>query len=137
MDTLDASLNRLREVAIVYVITLVVYLFAGQRMGVLNWKYAAVVRTVLWFSLCVDLFWTAVGYKMRYVPAVDKLRLQAEDPAALRDWYSSNLKGLLTSDFVGAHAFFLRLMGASLAQVLPIYLVASLLLLLFFPRRPS
>ncbi len=118
-------------------ITLVLYVSVGQRVGVLNWEYAAVVRTVLWYSLCVDLFWTAVAYRARYIPAVDKLRLQTEDPAALRDWYSSNLRGLLTSDFVGVHAFFLRLMGAPLAQVLPIYLVASLLLLLFFPRRPS
>jgi hypothetical protein len=137
MDGLDASLSRLRKVAIVYVITLVLYASVGQRIGVLDWKYTAVVRTVLWYSLCMDLFWTAVAYRMRYVPAVDKLRLQAEDPAALRDWYSANLKCLHTSDIVGVHAFFLRLMGAPLAQVLPIYLVASALLLLFFPRRPS
>lgn len=65
------------------------------------------------------------------------LAAQPEDPEALNRWRSGYIVTYALSEAVALFGLVLRILGFTLSQVAPFYLVGFVLMLFFGPRRPS
>lgn len=67
-------------------------------------------------------------------PAVERLQMQPDDPDALKRWRAGCIQSSVFFESCALDGLALRFQGYSLAQCLPFYLAACVLMLLFWPR---
>jgi hypothetical protein len=70
----------------------------------------------------------------RVIAAVERLRMQSDDSAALADWRAGCILVTVLTFCITLHGFTLRFLGFSLAQCIPFYVAAVALLLVWWPR---
>lgn len=85
--------------------------------------------------LAIVMIVVALSVRGRMVsPAKEKLEVEAGDVSALNRWRTGSLISLVFVESVALYGFVLRVMGGTRSQVLPFYLVAILIMLLWTPR---
>jgi hypothetical protein len=76
--------------------------------------------------------------RARWIPsAVDALRRSPNDAQAAQRWYSAHYVSLVCAEIVGLFGLSLRLLGGTLFESLPFYIIGFGLTLAWFPRRPD
>ena len=135
---MDAALRTLRAVRIALLVSIVLYAFVGEQIA----RPATRPPNPLLFYVLTFVAVTTVGmvFFMRRLfvfPAQADLATQPGNGAALNRWRSGYVLTYALSEAVALFGFILRMLGFSLSQILPFYIAAFALILLFAPRVPS
>jgi len=117
--------------------SIALYVFVGERASPI--PPAAPDRN-LYFALTLIAI-TTLGMifavrRLFVLRAEVELGAQPEDTAALNRWRSGYIIIYALSEAVALFGLVLRILGFTLSEVTPFYLVGFVLILLFGPRRP-
>ena len=118
--------------------SIVLYVFVGERAGQ---SATAPPDRNLYFALTLVAI-TTMGMifavrRLFVLRAEVTLAAQPEDAAALNRWRSGYIIVYALCEAVALSGLVLRILGFTLSEVTPFYLVGFVLTLLFGPRRPS
>jgi hypothetical protein len=133
---MEATLKKLRIIQIALIAWLAFLIYLAEHI---HSSSAALKPAVLWaiVALGIYLMIMILSYRVRRLsPALEKLRHQPSDAAALKKWELWSITILVLSQSLGLYGMCLRVLGASFSQALGFYAGGIILLLLFTPRRP-
>jgi hypothetical protein len=124
-------------VRVAMLVSIALYVFIGERMG----KNLGAPSTNLYFAITLVAI-TTVGMtfavrRLFVLRAEATLAAQPEDAVALKRWWAGYIFTYALCEAVALFGFVLRILGFTLSQVVPFYLVGFVLMLLFGPRRPA
>ncbi len=127
----------LQTVRIALLVSIALYVFIGERMG--RSTSAAPDRNIYFVVTLVAI--TTVGiifavWRLFVLRSEAALADQPEDTAALKRWRTGYIITYTLCETVVLFGLVLRLMGFTLSEVAPFYVVGFALMLLFSPRRP-
>jgi hypothetical protein len=125
-------------VRIALLVSIALYVFLGERVGQ---SMAAAPNRNLYFVLTLVAI-TTVGMifalrRLLVLRSEATLAAQPNDPAALNRWRSGYIITYALCEAVALFGLVLRILGFTLLQVAPFYLVGFVLMLFFRPRLPS
>jgi hypothetical protein len=131
----DSPLKKLRLMQACLLVTIPLYVYAGEVLGPAKPK--EIKRLTLFLVLLAGLnVWCVLsGARRAVAKASDVLRSRGEDALAIRRWYGANVVSLASSEPLALYGFILRIFGGTLVQAVPFYACALLLLLISTPRR--
>ena len=112
--------------------------FIGERMG--QGPAAAPNRNLYFVLTLVAITTVGMIFAVRRLFVLQSeamLAAQPEDSAALNRWRSGYIIIYVLSEAVALFGLVLLILGFTLSQVAPFYLVGLVLILLFSPRRRS
>ena len=118
-------------------VSIALYVFVGERMG----KNLGAPPTNFYFAITLVAI-TTMGMtfavrRLFVLRAEVTLAAQPDDSAALKRWWAGYIFTYALCEAVALFGLVLRILGFTLSQVMPFYLVGFVLMLLFGPRRPS
>jgi hypothetical protein len=118
--------------------SIALYVFVGEHAGP---SPAAAPDRNLYFALTLVAI-TTMGMifavrRLFVLRAEVTLAVQPEDTAALNRWRAGYIITYALCEAVALFGLVLRILGFTLSQVTPFYLVGFVLILLFGPRRPA
>jgi hypothetical protein len=121
---------------IVFLVSIALSVFVAERVA--QSVALAPNRNVYFVLTLVAL--TTVGmifavWRLFVLRSEETLATQPEDTAALNRWRSGYIITYVLSEAVALFGLVLRILGFSLLQVAPFYLVGFVLILFFSPRR--
>ncbi len=133
---MEASLKMLRTVRIAMLVSIVLYVFVGERTA----HPAKPINLVFYYAIT----FMAVGMiaaifllrRVMVIRAEQTLAQKAEDPVSLNRWRAGYIVTFALCEAIALYGFVLRFVGFSLAQVMPFYVTGFVLLVFFRPRRP-
>lgn len=126
-----------RIVAIVFLATIPLYAVMGELLGALASLDIAVVR-LGFFVVSATGALLAFQLRARWIPAaVEELRRAPDDPQSAQRWYAAHFVSLAMAEGIGLFGFVLRILGGTLFESLPFYIVGFGLMLAWFPRKPD
>lgn len=134
---MDASVKILRAIQIAMLVSIVLYVLIGQRVGSapkLNDPtifYALSMATVTMVGVILVVRRTLVAH------STGILRERPNDGATLGRWRAGYVMTYALSESIALFGLVLRMIGFSLSQVAPFYIAGFILLLFFGPRRPA
>ena len=133
---MDASVKLLRTVQVAMLVSVVLYVLVGERIGdVLRLNnpmmfYALSMVTVTIVGVILVVRRTLVAQ------SAASLRTRPEDLATLGRWRAGYVMTYALSEAIALFGLVLRMIGFSLSQVAPFYIAGFILLSFFGPRRP-
>ena len=135
MTQIEIAVRVLRTVQAALLVSIVLYAFVAekiiQRSAGSPGRYVVNGITML----AIAIIGIALAVRSRMVtPAKRKLELDAAHSRALNRWRVGTLISLVLVESVALCGFVLRVMGASLSQAMPLYLVAIAVMLIWTPR---
>jgi hypothetical protein len=137
MNLWEQRARQARVIAIPFLATIPLYALAGEWIGSRASLEVAVVR-LAFFVVSATTALIAFQLRARWIPAaVDALRRSPNDAGAAQRWYSAQFVSLVIAETIGLFGFALRVLGGSLFESLPFYIVGFGLMLAWFPRRPD
>ncbi|MGD0181381.1 MAG: hypothetical protein ABSC15_16325 [Terriglobales bacterium] len=127
----------LQTVRIALLVSIALYVFIGERMG--RSTSAAPDRNIYFVVTLVAI--TTVGiifavWRLFVLRSEAALADHPGDTAALKRWRTGYIITYTLCETVVLFGLVLRLMGFTLSEVAPFYIVGFALILLFGPRRP-
>jgi hypothetical protein len=130
----EASVKVLRTIHSVLLFSVPVYALVGE--GLARRTYRPSLALPLTFSgvAAVALLVALLTRSRMVFPAQEILRRRAGDATALAQWRAGCLISLVACESVALCGFALRVVSHPLAQALPFYLVATVLMLSWTPR---
>jgi hypothetical protein len=133
---MEPALDAVQIIRIALLVSIPLYLFVGERAAP---GAAAMADRNFYFVLTLVAL-TTVGmafavWRLFVLHSEALLAAQPDDAAALGRWRSGFIITYGLSEAVALFGLVLRIMGFSLSEVAPFYLVGFVLLLLFSPRR--
>lgn len=133
---LDSSLKKARTLQAVLLLTIPLFVYAGEVMGRVKTKYVKEIGIVL-VALAVFEIWSLSSWRRRRLrAALEALRSRPDDTKALIDWYGVNVASLAACEALAFYGWVLRVLGSTFLQAAPFYASALVLLLAFTPQRP-
>jgi F0F1-type ATP synthase membrane subunit c/vacuolar-type H+-ATPase subunit K len=136
MQSLSDSVRGARVLHIVFVLTLPVYVTIGELVG----KLADVDMSVIFPALLVVGVLQGTGaffLRGRLIgPAADALRLRPDDAAEITRWMTANFASFALCEAIGLFGFVVRILGGTLEQAVPFYVLSFFLLVSLYPRSP-
>lgn len=125
-------------VRIALLASIALYVFVGERVGK---SLTSPPNRDLYFVLTLVAL-TTVGmifavWRLFVLRSEATLAVQPDDAAALNRWRSGYIIVYALSEAVALIGLLLRILGFTLSQVAPFYLVGFVLMLLFGTSRPS
>ena len=134
---MDAQLRILRVIHAAMVAGTILYVVIAQTVIRVEGK---TVSPIIYFAVAVL---AAVMVGLIFVArqawlssAVEALQMRPDDAAASMRWRTAYIVIFALCEATVLYGFVLRVLGATLAQVVPFYAAGILLLLLFSPRKP-
>jgi hypothetical protein len=133
---MESQRRAVKIIRIAFLVSIALSVFLGERVG-----QRAPPNRNLYFALTLVAI-TTVGmiYAVRRLLVLRSeatLGAQPEDTAALNRWRSGHIVIYALSEAVALFGLVLRILGFTLSQVAPFYLVGFVLIFVFGPRRPS
>ena len=127
----------LQTVRIALLVSIALYVFIGERIG--RSTQSTPDRNV-YFAITLFAI-TTVGmtfavWRLFVLRSEVILADHPEDTAALKRWRTGYIVTYALCEILALFGFVLRLMGFTLSEVAPFYVVGFALMLLFGPRRP-
>ena len=127
----------LQTVRIALLVSIVLYVFIGERIG--RSTSGAPDRNIYFVVTLVAI--TTVGiifavWRLFVLRSEATLADHPEDTAALKRWRTGYIITYTLCETVVLFGLVLRLMGFTLSEVAPFYIVGFALMLLFSPRPP-
>jgi F0F1-type ATP synthase membrane subunit c/vacuolar-type H+-ATPase subunit K len=138
MTQQEIALKVLRSIHAIFVTSILLYAFMAEK--VMQRAASAPSPTFVTSMTILAIAMTLIAATVRrriVTPAIERLRVESEDPRALNRWRSGSLISFVLVECVALYGFVLRVLGASRPQTLPFYLVAILLMLIWTPRLDS
>jgi glycerol uptake facilitator-like aquaporin len=123
-------------IRILLLVSIALYVFIGERLG----QRAPPDRNLYFVLTLVAITTVGMIFAVRRLFVLRSeatLTAEPEDTAALNRWRSGYIITYALSEVVALFGLVLRILGFTLSQVAPFYLVGFVLMLLFGPRRPS
>jgi hypothetical protein len=133
---MEPARKTLQIVRVAMLVSIALYVFVGERIG----KNLGAPPTNFYFALTLVAI-TTMGMifavrRLFVLRAEVTLAAQPEDTAALNRWRAGYIIIYALSEAVALFGLVLRILGFTLSQVTPFYVVGFVLMLLFGPRRP-
>jgi hypothetical protein len=134
---MDFSIRLLRLVQTGMLVSILLYILIGQRLG----SIATLLNNMTFYVLSMVTV-TIVGVilvvrRTLVSHSASALAARPEDPLNLGRWRAGYMMTYALSESIALFGFVLRLTGFSLSQVAPFYIAGFILLLFFGPRRPE
>ncbi len=134
---MDQRLQVLRVVHAALLFACLLYVAVGELAGPKEPSDVKLLLIVIGFVAVTDVG-IAMFLRSQFVGGAEEvLRRSPEDATALQRWTSGHMIALAMCEAVGIFGLVLRLLGATLIQVLPFYGACVLLMLMWTPRRPE
>jgi hypothetical protein len=135
---MEPALKTVRMIRIALLVSIALYLPLGEYVG--QTTVSAPDRNV-YFALTLVAITTLgmifAARRLFVLRSEATLAEQPDDLAALNRWRSGYIITYALSEAVALFGFVLRMLGFTLSQVAPFYLVGFVLIMIFGPRRPS
>jgi hypothetical protein len=133
---MESARKILQIVRSAMLVSIVLYVLVGERVG----KNLGAPPTNFYFALTLVAI-TTMGMifavrRLFVLRAEATLAAQPEDVAALNRWRAGYIITYALCEAVALFGLVLRVLGFTLSEVTPFYLVGFVLMLLFGPRRP-
>lgn len=126
-----------RIVAIVFLATIPLYAVIGELLGALASRDIAVVRLAFFVASATGAL-LAFQLRARWIPAaLEELRRAPDDAQSAQRWYAAHFASLAMAEGIGLFGLALRILGGTLFEGLPFYIVGFGLMLAWFPRKPD
>jgi hypothetical protein len=134
---MEPARKTLQIVRLALMVSIALYVFVGEGVGA---RLAVAPDRNFYFALTLVAI-TTVGmiFAVRRVLVLRSeaaLAAQPEDSMALNRWRSGYLVTYALCEAVAMFGLVLRVLGFTLSEVSPFYIVGFVLMLLFGPRRP-
>jgi len=134
---MDPARKTLQVVRIVLVVSIAVYVFLGERVRP---STAGAPDRNFYFAITLVAL-TMVGmafavWRLFVLRSEATLAAQPEDAVALKRWWVGYIFTYALCEAVALFGFALRIVGFTLSQVVPFYIVGFVLMILFSPSRP-
>ena len=123
---------------IALLVSIALYVFIGEYLG--QALVPAPNRNVYFAITLVAITTLGMIFAVRRLFVLRSeaaLAEQPEDSVALKRWRAGYIFTYALCETVALFGFVLRILGFTLSQVAPFYLVGFVLMLVFGPRRPS
>ena len=138
MTQQEISLKMLRSIHAIFVVSILLYAFTAEKMVRAATNPPQPILVVILVAAAAGTIFVALRVRRRMVqPAIESLRLAAEDVRALNRWRVGTLISFVLVECVALCGFVLRVLGAPRPQALPFYLLAILFMLAWTPRLSS
>ena len=133
---MEPARKTVQMIRIALLVSIALYVLVGERVG----QQLAPDRNIYFVLTLVAI--TTVGiifavWRLFVLRSEATLAAQPEDVVALNRWRSGYMIAYALCEAVALFGLVLRILGFTLSEVAPFYLVGFVLLLLFGPRRPS
>jgi F0F1-type ATP synthase membrane subunit c/vacuolar-type H+-ATPase subunit K len=135
---MEPARKTVQMIRIALLVSIALYVLIGERVG--QTMVRAPNRNLYFVLTLVAITTVGMMFAVRrlfVLRAEATLAAQPEDTAALNRWRSGYIITYALSEAVAVFGLVLRILGCTLSQVAPFYLVGFVLMLLFGPRRPS
>ncbi|HSA92892.1 MAG TPA: hypothetical protein VLE48_07765 [Terriglobales bacterium] len=133
---LEAAVRVTRTVHLTLLATIPLYFGLGEMLARVSSGDLRPVRQLLTVFAVVVFGALVVVRKRMLAPAMDLLRRNPDDTAALGRWRAANLISLALCESLALYGFVLRFLGASTFEAAPFFAVAFVLMLAFRPSAP-
>ena len=134
---MEASLKMLRTVCIAMLVSILLYVFVGERTP----HPVRPTNLVFYYAMTfMAVGMIAAIFLLRRVMVIRAERIlahNAEDSVSLNRWRAGYIVTFALSEAIALYGFVLRFLSFSLAQVMPFYVAGFVLLVIFRPRRAS
>jgi hypothetical protein len=131
----DRALKELRLLQACLLVTIPLYVYAGEVLGSAKPKDIRRLGLFLVLLAALNIWYVLSDGRRAVAKASDILRSRGEDALAIRRWYGANVVSLASSEPLALYGLILRIFGGALLQAVPFYACALLLLLVSTPRR--
>ena len=134
---MEPARKTVQVIRIALLVSVAVYVFIGERIG--QSTPGAPDRNFYFAITLVAL--TTVGmafavWRLFVLRSEAMLAAQPEDAAALKRWRAGFTFTYALCETVALFGLVLRILGFTLSEVAPFYIVSFVLMILFSPRRP-
>ena len=129
-----AALKRMRVVQAVFMVVVLLYGYAAELLAPRGVELSApFLEATVIFVACFALVAYLIRRKKLY-PALEKLRVNADDSEALKSWRTVIMLSLVVAEVVALSGLVIRIMGGSRGVAWPFFVVAFILMLIWGPR---
>ena len=133
---METALRTLRLIQVAFILSVVVYMVIGEMAG----SHPAESNPTIGLAMAVFAASTVgivvIVRRVMLVPAGAVLTSNPNDGSGIARWRAANIVVLALCESIGLYGFVLRFLGFTLAQTMPFYLAAILMMLYFGPKRP-
>lgn len=137
MSAAEDKLRTLRVIHAALLLSCLIYAYIGEVAGPEESKDMKLFLMAFGFLGATNLG-IAMLLRPRFVGAAEEiLRRSPDDATALQRWMTGHFVLYAMCESVALFGLVLRILGATLVQVLPFYGAAVLLMLVWVPRRPE
>jgi len=134
---MEASLKFVRTVRAAMLVILLLQVFAAERLQHSQQPTNLVFYCAITSMAVAGIVATFVLRRFMVLRSEETLARQPDDPPALNRWRAGYVVVYALCEAVALYGIVLRVVGFSLAQVIPFYAAGFGLMLFFAPRRPS
>jgi hypothetical protein len=131
----DRPLKKLRVVHAALLVTIPLYVYAGEVLGPAKPKDIKRIGLFLVLLAALNIWYVLSGGRRAVAKAKEVLRSRGDDALPMRRWYGANVLSLTSSEPLALYGLILRIFGGTLLEAVPFYACALLLLLISTPRR--
>jgi|SRR5215468_6120208 hypothetical protein len=133
---MDSAIKAIRIVQIALLVSVVLYVVVGEKVGSIPKLNNPVVFYVLSLATVTIVGVILVVRRTLVIQSEASLAARPSDLPTLNRWRAGHIMTYALSDAIAVFGLVLRLMGFSLSQVAYFYISGFILLLFFGPRRP-
>jgi hypothetical protein len=133
---MDSAIKAIRIVQIALLVSVVLYVVVGEKVGSIPKLNNPVVFYVLSLATVTIVGVILVVRRTLVIQSEASLAVRPNDLATLNRWRAGHIMTYALSEAIAVFGLVLRLMGFSLSQVAYFYISGFILLLFFGPRRP-
>src|ERR1700758_3588136 len=133
---MESAIRIIRAIQIALLVSVVLYVIIGERVGTIPKLNDPVVFYVLSLATVTIVGVILVVRRTLVIQSAASLAARPNDLATLNRWRAGHIMTYALSEAIAVFGFVLRLMEFSLSQVAYFYISGFILLLFFGPRRP-
>jgi len=133
---MDASVKMLLAIQIAMLVSIVLYVLVGERVGSVPRLNDPTIFYVLSMATVTIVGVILVVRRTLVAHSAGILRERPSDATTLGRWRAGYVMTYALSEAIALFGLVLRMIGFSLSQVVPFYIAGFILLLFYGPRRP-
>src|SRR5215468_9889909 len=134
---MDSAIKAIRIVQIALLVSVVLYVVVGEKVGSVPKLNNPVLFYVLSLATVTIVGVILVVRRTLVLQSAAALAARPNDVATLNRWRAGHIMTYALSEAIAVFGFVLRVMGFSLSQVAYFYVSGFILLLFFGPKRPA
>src|ERR1700747_3323771 len=133
---MESAIKVIRAIQIALLVSVVLYVIVGERVGTIPKLNDPVVFYVLSLATVTIVGVILVVRRTLVLQSAAALAVRPNDVATLNRWRAGHIMTYALAESIALFGLVLRLIGFTLSQVWSFYIAAFILLLFFGPRLP-